>query len=49
MRGAFPCRIGFVDDGEVEEVTPERDVEVLDGVVFEGNGLEVRKSVDCYG
>jgi len=47
--GALAGVVAFVDDGEVEEVAAEGEVEVFDGPVFEGDGFEVGEGVDGDG
>jgi hypothetical protein len=42
-------RVALVDDGEVEEVAAEREVEVFRRVRVESLGLEGREGVDCDG
>lgn len=47
--GALPGVVALVDDGEVEEVAAEGEVEVLDGPLLEGLRLEGREAVDGDG
>lgn len=47
--GALPGVVALVDDGEVEEVAAEGEVEVLDGPLLEGLRLERREAVDGDG
>lgn len=48
-RGALAGVVAFVDDGEVEEVAAEGEVEMLDGPLLEGLRLEGREAVDGDG
>jgi hypothetical protein len=47
--GALAGVVALVDDGEVEEVAAEGEVEVLDGPLLEGLGLEGGEAVDGDG
>lgn len=47
--GALAGVVALVDDGEVEDVAAEGEVEVIDGPLLEGCGLEGGEAVDCEG
>lgn len=47
--GALAGVVAFVDDGEVEEVSAEGEVEMLDGPLLERLWLEGREAVDGDG
>lgn len=47
--GALAGVVAFEGDGVVEDVSAEREVEVLDGPLLEGGGFEGGEAVDCYG
>lgn len=46
MRGALPCGVGFEDDGAVEDVSPERKVQVRGWVGGEPEGLHGGEGID---
>ncbi len=46
MRGALPCGVGFENDGAVEDVSPEREVQVGGWVGGEAEGLHGGEGVD---
>lgn len=46
MRGALPCAVGFEDDGTVEDVSAEREVQVRGWVGGEAEGLHGGEGVD---
>lgn len=47
--GALPGVVALVDNGEVEEIAAEGEVEVLDGPLLKGLRLERREAVDGDG
>jgi hypothetical protein len=47
--GALARAVALVDDGQVEEIAAEGEVEVLDGPLLEGGRLEGREAVDGEG
>lgn len=54
VAGFAGCRalasvVAFVDDGMVEDVAAEGEVEMFDGPLLEGSRFEGGKVVDCDG
>jgi hypothetical protein len=48
-RGTLAGVVSFEDDGEVEDIAAEREVEMFDGPLLQGGGLERGKAVDREG
>lgn len=46
VRGTLPCFIAFEDHGAVQDVSPEREVQVGGWVIGETEGLHEGKGVD---
>lgn len=47
--GALAGAVALVDDGQVEDVAAQGQVEVLDGPLLEGRGLQRGEAVDGNG